>query len=330
MLSTWRQMVREGGAASEARDVWAATSRRRRAELAAAARRAGGMCMVRADAVEAGHVYETSLPTLTTSTQQWYAVVHEAAATRMHKVGPLHWLSAMGHGSDAGMRAAVEAVAPTVATALLGQSVERRSMEAVWQRALQLLGHRAGQRLRYADGYSGMGAAAAVMRQCAGEGFEYVFRMEPLDACNAANTCSNGAATTFTHAHEAADIAAALALGQVDVYGLYPRCGPTSRERDNAEGHSAQRLQDIEDGLAETRAAMGYIRAARPRLAVLEFVGALLGPARRETWTRIVAMLHEMTEYEWQVWRTRPDRDLGTRQARDRVWAVGRHKGGER
>ena len=75
---------------------------------------------------------------------------------------------------------------------------------------------------------------------------------------------------------------------------------------------------------------MEYIRAARPRLAVLEFVGALLGPARRETWTRIVAMLHEMTEYEWQVWRTRPDRDLGTRQARDRVWAVGRHKGGER
>ena len=66
-----------------------------------------------------------------------------------------------------------------------------------------------------------------------------------------------------------------------------------------------------------------YVRRGQPRIAVLETVGDMMTARlqrERESW---LAIMQSVEGYEWQVTRIQLERHLGTRQARDRTWAVG-------
>ena len=100
------------------------------------------------------------------------------------------------------------------------------------------------------------------------------------------------------------------------------RCGPLSRANRRPRGDE-KRETDISDTLAEMHAMLEYVRRGRPRIAVLETVGDMMTARlqrERESW---LAIMQSVEGYEWQVMRIQPERHLGTRQARDRAWAVG-------
>ena len=269
--------------------------------------------------VVAKHLHRDQLPCAVGSSSNHYWLVRV-------RVGVLEWrpmavsevASTLGVPAGHCLRTGLRTVHEGIAIGLCGNGVHVQSGGRVLELAVAGT-HTAGQ---ITAGFAGAGAGfigAAADAAFGREGWSHSFFAECDDTHAEAHLAAwraRGRAQRFVRADDASQI---LGMPYVKLWQYSPRCQPfTTDNRTPAT--------DVDEALAETRAALRYVRYRRPDVIVLEqTAGILRGTVRGVAGVleRLEGMLHEVPCYRWRRVVECPSEHAGALARRRRVWFVG-------
>ena len=208
----------------------------------------------------------------------------------------------------------VTAISPCQAVEALGEAVHG-VVGAALVRRLQDTGAIPATGVTYASAFSGIDVIAGAVHEATGGDWSHRMASEPVKCRRRVMATAwgpYGLSTERTHQDARSD--AACLAESVDLFAITPVCQPFSPR--NHERSRAKQLR----ALADTHAALDYVRIARPRAVIVENVNA------PEVVQPIDGILGRIPGYAWLKAIVDP-RDLGAASARTRCFWVGTRVG---